>query len=837
MTAASAPLRRAGLAVALALPVGMGLAGCERGADPAATSPASPTAAAPSASAPALALPAPGLSPQDIAQWHARLVGQPDAAACNAARSRLDQAAASDPNRPVLAYLGGEICLKAGQAAQALQAFQAAASVAADPTHPGAQGAADQASGLSALALWRWLQLIDRLDPPAAGEQIAQLLAQAALLQPSRAFEGMVRSGLLPALPLLEEDVARRLAAVARKAGRPEANDLLLAFINIDSTGDLLPAEQAQIAKMVADGAISQPRLDLFRYRRQLSLVQTEQGQARVAEQLLRLWRDTSAPALVRAEAAYEWGNHRRRSGSAAVPALTAAYQLAGGEGPIAERALYGRAMAYNTGSRRRPDLFYRDMQQLIEKFPGGRLFDDALYQVGSEQLLGSAPRPEEAFKTFAALRAISGSNDWLDSAFFVPALGHVLRGQPADLEAADRLLQDYLALTPQGPFRYRCLFWRGRIAEMRQEDKAARALFRQLADALPFDYYGMRARMHVHDGAAATGHALPAPGSAAFAELRARHRSGAAPGGAPGGDSPMLGRVLSAAQSGLYQRLLQDVDAMTQLRRTRIDKLSLADLDTAGMLPSVALLLAWRQDALRARAADPSPDTALRLSALLGQGMGDWPVAMLLLAVPAHAPREQLGALQRHAQYYATSYPGLPALAFLREPLDAAAWPIGGSTALSKALMYAVMRQESAFFPGAISGAGALGLFQIMPQTFANVAAGCRQGTEPDQPGAFLFNARRNAEFWSCWVQDEFKPEGRDDLVSMLVKHHAGAGNLASWRASWKGTAIENDLELQVESMRFPDTRNFVRKVLADLASVEAAGLFEGADTEGARR
>ncbi len=817
------PGRRRSAAV-LALSLGALLAGCQRDADPAAAGGAPHSATAPPASAAIAAPPAARLSPADIAQWHGRLAGAPEPAACEGALSQLARTVAGDPDRPVLAYLGGEICLKAGRAASALQAFQTAAD------------AEDQASGLAAVALWRWLQLLDKLDRP-SDEQVEQVLARAAGLQSTRAFGGMVRSGLLPALPLLEEDIARRLAAIARKAGWPEANDLLLAFINIDSSGDLLPPEQAQIRQMVADGVISQSRLDLFRYRRQLSLVQTEKRRDEVARQLLRLWRDTSAPALVRAEAAFEWGNYRRRSGSAALPALSAAYALANGEGPIAERALYGRAMAYNAGRQRRPDLFYRDMQLLIERFPGSRLVDDAQYQVGSEQLLGSEPRPEAAFKTFEALRAISTNNDKLDSAYFVPALGHVVRGQAADLDAADQLLQDYLTRTPQGPFRYRCLFWRGRIAEMRQDGDAARRLYRQLMDEVPFDYYGIRARLHLHEGAAAAARALPALDSATFAELRALHRAGAVPGDAPRGDSPLLGRVLSAKQSGLYERLRQEVDGLGQARRTRLDRMALADLDAAGLLPSVALLLAWRQDALRARDADPSPDTTLRLSALLGQGLGDWPVAMLLTSVPAQAPRSRLSALQQHPQYLAASYPAIASLGFLREPLDAAAWPIGGSKALSQSLMYAVIRQESAFFPSAISSVGAMGLFQIMPQTFKRVTGKCRQGAAANRPAAVLFNARRNAEFWACWVQDEFKPANRDDLALLLVKHHAGVGNLGNWRGSWKGGAIENDLELQIESMRFPDTRNFVRKVLADLAIVEAAGLFDRVDGEGARR
>jgi hypothetical protein len=60
-----------------------------------------------------------------------------------------------------------------------------------------------------------------------------------------------------------------------------------------------------------------------------------------------------------------------------------------------------------------------------------------------------------------------------------------------------------------------------------------------------------------------------------------------------------------------------------------------------------------------------------------------------------------------------------------------------------------------------------------------------------------------------------------------MLVQHHAGRGNLLAWQKGWKGRAIESDLELQIESFRFPATRLFVQRTLTDAAIVDASGLF----------
>jgi len=120
------------------------------------------------------------------------------------------------------------------------------------------------------------------------------------------------------------------------------------------------------------------------------------------------------------------------------------------------------------------------------------------------------------------------------------------------------------------------------------------------------------------------------------------------------------------------------------------------------------------------------------------------------------------------------------------------------------------------------------------MPSTFYD-AKDCwklKEGEMPT-PMSYLFDANRNARYWSCWVRKKLNPHSRKDISLVVVKHHAGMGNLSEWMAAWKGRAIENDLELQIEAYRFTDTQRLVRNVLADAAVVEASGFFEtGADS-----
>ena len=774
------------------------------------------------------------VSPQQIATLFAKLraAGTPS---IDSEMADARNASRADPNWPALIYLVGEAHLQRRDAKQARTAFRDLATWAASDRTLRNRDKLDAdngwgGSGLAAVALWRWLQILDEHggDP----QEVDRVLSVAAALQGTRLFAGMVRSGLLPALPLLEEDVARRLAHVASKAGRPEAMALFLDFLSIDSTGELDATDQQIFKRMIDEGLVTPERLDLFRYRRQLTLVMTETRKQQAAARLRQLWENETAPAEVRAEAGYEWGNFYRMSRKrkpAVIAALNSAYELSGGTGLIAEKALFRRAMVESSVSPIRRDMFFADLQRLLERHPNSRFADDALYQVAAEQLFGPPAEPDRAFVTFEKLRAFAGPNDWQDSAYFLEAMGHMDRGTDADVKAADRLLAEYVERFPDGVYRQRCLFWRGRIAERNQDVAAARRLFQQVVDEVPFDYHGLRARMHLEAGENAIQMALPRPGSQTFEQLRAAYQH-SGPAVELAGATPYHNRLRAAEANGLYAQVLAIVDGLSRRYRNRLDHIGLKELDDKRLVPAAALLLALRQDVLAARDAQLTADNQLRLAGFLGHKVGDWPTAKLVISVPPEAPRRRLSELQADPRYLATAYPGVSVLTALREPLAEAAWPIDGSTALSESLMYAVIRRESAYYPGAISAVGALGLFQIMPETFEK-RKDCWIRREPGErptPTSYLFDPGRNTQFWSCWVRKEFEPKSRDDVALMLVRHQAGTDNLNKWRRAWKGRAFENDLELQIDTLRFPATQVFVRYVLIDIAIADAAGLFE---------
>src|SRR3972149_2494395 len=97
-----------------------------------------------------------------------------------------------------------------------------------------------------------------------------------------------------------------------------------------------------------------------------------------------------------------------------------------------------------------------------------------------------------------------------MDSAHVLAALGLVDRGTAADLKAADRLLASYVERFPDGAFRLRSLFWRGRIAGRGNDPAAAQTFSQRIVDEAPYDYWGLRASMHREGGGGAISMALP---------------------------------------------------------------------------------------------------------------------------------------------------------------------------------------------------------------------------------------------------------------------------------------------------------------------------------------
>jgi len=136
---------------------------------------------------------------------------------------------------------------------------------------------------------------------------------------------------------------------------------------------------------------------------------------------------------------------------------------------------------------------------------------------------------------------------------------------------------------------------------------------------------------------------------------------------------------------------------------------------------------------------------------------------------------------------------------------------PQGGFT-LDKALVYAVVRQESRFNPRSGSHAGASGLMQLMPATAAEVAGDprLRFDTSPLHDPAF------NLRLGQTYLAQLLRQDGVDgDLLRALAAYNGGRGAVLSTRRKLGGRT--DDVLMHIESLPFAETRNYVERVMAN--------------------
>lgn len=123
----------------------------------------------------------------------------------------------------------------------------------------------------------------------------------------------------------------------------------------------------------------------------------------------------------------------------------------------------------------------------------------------------------------------------------------------------------------------------------------------------------------------------------------------------------------------------------------------------------------------------------------------------------------------------------------------------------LEESLVYAVIKAESNFDPKAESSAGALGLMQMMPDTFQWMQT--HVGGEYDTEA--LFEPEVSIRFGCALLRlllDQYS-----DVTVALCAYNAGMGNVTSWLSD--STYSEDGITL-VE-IPFGETRLYVEKVL----------------------
>lgn len=168
------------------------------------------------------------------------------------------------------------------------------------------------------------------------------------------------------------------------------------------------------------------------------------------------------------------------------------------------------------------------------------------------------------------------------------------------------------------------------------------------------------------------------------------------------------------------------------------------------------------------------------------------WTTLALALNAPLTSEADTAGGRLRGAFAYPT-----PALE-----------PKWGFT-IDRALVYAIVHQESRFDPAAVSPAGAVGLMQLMPEAAARAAGDdkLRQDMSPLFDPAF--NLRVGQDYLT-WLME--RGVGYD-LLQVVAAYNGGPGTLQRTVAM---VGEQADSLLVIECLPSVETRNYVEKVVA---------------------
>jgi len=174
------------------------------------------------------------------------------------------------------------------------------------------------------------------------------------------------------------------------------------------------------------------------------------------------------------------------------------------------------------------------------------------------------------------------------------------------------------------------------------------------------------------------------------------------------------------------------------------------------------------------------------------------------LAAIGAYtiAMRKSLELYRRGIVSEAELYPYLYPHAFVDIVSKAVA-----NSPISPFLIYALMRQESAFNPQAVSYARACGLMQLLPSTARSLAKQARVRADSCTD---LFDPQVNIKLGAAYLA-KLGRLFHDDPVLMLAGYNAGENAAARWQVRNAGM----DEDEFIEHISYSETRTYVKKVL----------------------
>jgi soluble lytic murein transglycosylase len=433
----------------------------------------------------------------------------------------------------------------------------------------------------------------------------------------------------------------------------------------------------------------------------------------------------------------------------------------AASDNDLTVRALYQGARSYaSAGDKEKALALYA---QLEKDFPAHRLADDA--RLRAAEVLIDLGKEAEADKLLSELADRYPKGDMAPEALWRLAFD---RWQARDYDKALVWLDEILRRFPREDIWYaegRALYWKARVLEKRGERKRAREAYERAVREYPLSVYTLFSLERMRKS-------FPEARTALLHELR-RHM------GDLDKKSPWdFGKQTVFAEPGFLRAVELARMGLGSEARRELAKLGLR----VGGGKSDGLPAAGRED-------------VYWITAILLDRGSQWHASHSI-------PRYTLTGFRRH-------YPdggrheGEWRLGYPKAFPDAVARNCKANK-VPEALQWAIMREESSFYPRAESFANALGLTQMMTRTAQRFAKW------PVTREA-LFDPDKNLEVGSKFLS--FLLEHYGGAVPLVIcGYNAGEGGVDRWLRE-RG---ELELDEFIETIPFDETRGYTKRVLS---------------------
>lgn len=125
------------------------------------------------------------------------------------------------------------------------------------------------------------------------------------------------------------------------------------------------------------------------------------------------------------------------------------------------------------------------------------------------------------------------------------------------------------------------------------------------------------------------------------------------------------------------------------------------------------------------------------------------------------------------------------------------------------KELIYAVIKTESGFDSSAVSNKGAVGLMQMMPETFEWLT---KDILRDNHDVGMLYDPETNIKYGTYYLSRLHRRFGSWDTA--IAAYNGGEGNVAEWLTDGKYSDDGINLKINKIPREFRETKNYVKKV-----------------------